>query len=884
MNHHRDIPASSHSAARSHVSRWRAGLIIAIVALNASLAAFAFATSPTAPTTATTATITITDTVAPAALTVAPGTNVVFQNSDTRRHRIRTHSGPRRFDTGTLRAGESATIRLTREGVYAYADHVRSRRDDDDDEHEGHHGRHPVAVYAGTITVSATGGPPSGGGGTPPPVIAPSTASVALAGEAFTPRSVTIAAGGTVTWNNNDGAPHTVTASDASFDSGIMARGATFQRTFPAVGTFAYVCDLHSGMRGTIVVVAPSTIPPPTPTTTTPTTPTPTTTTPVPPPPTPTTPTTTTPSPPVAAPTTASVSLSSSQFVPANVTIQVGGTVTWTNAEPVLHTVTAVDTTWDSGILAKSTGTYQRTFTSVGSVGYLCSLHPGMTGTVTVVDATTPPPTTTTTPTTPTATTTTPVPPPPTTPPTTTTTTPAALPTLVSVAMAGSQFGPRTVSVAVGGTVRWTNNDTVPHTVTASNSSFDSGLVARNATFERVFPTAGTYAYVCDFHSNMTGTVVVAANAAAAATVAATAATTVATTKATTTKAATAKTKVVKKAPANTKVGNTADRTVAPATATVSMKGSKFGPANVTIRVGGTVTWVNDDTAPHTVTASDGSFDSGLLAAGARYEHTYGAQGSFAYTCTFHPGMVGTVVVVAAATAAPTRESTTAVADDPGPSGSPAPAAAPPTPAIATSPDGQAGPPATAAVAMGDNTFTPAALTVTAGTNVTFTNVGKLPHTVTATDRSFDSKIVMPGAKWSSTFAKVGTFAYDCIIHPGMSGSVTVTEAPDTGLVATGGPGSGGGAAANASGAPGASQTIATQSSASYRGMALMVSGIVILAGVLYMVGMLIAEDPRWRRAAVTMVGAMERVGRLVVAHVVHPFRPRPAHRIILRH
>ena len=66
--------------------------------------------------------------------------------------------------------------------------------------------------------------------------------------------------------------------------------------------------------------------------------------------------------------------------------------------------------------------------------------------------------------------------------------------------------------------------------------------------------------------------------------------------------------------------------------------------------------------------------------------------------------------------------------------------------------------------------------------------------------------------------------------------------------------------------------------------MALMVSGIVILAGVLYMVGMLIAEDPRWRRAAVTMVGAMERVGRLVVAHVVHPLRPRPAHRIILRH
>ena len=78
----------------------------------------------------------------------------------------------------------------------------------------------------------------------------------------------------------------------------------------------------------------------------------------------------------------------------------------------------------------------------------------------------------------------------------------------------GLNFAPASVNVAKGGTVKWTNNDPVPHTVTSTSvpsgaSSFDSGNMNANATYSVTFTVDGTYQYKCSYHPWMHGTVVV---------------------------------------------------------------------------------------------------------------------------------------------------------------------------------------------------------------------------------------------------------------------------------------------------------------------------------------------------------------------------------------
>ncbi len=85
----------------------------------------------------------------------------------------------------------------------------------------------------------------------------------------------------------------------------------------------------------------------------------------------------------------------------------------------------------------------------------------------------------------------------------------------------------------------------------------------------------------------------------------------------------------------------------APNGAGVSMLDFSFSPTKVTIKKGESVTWVNNGQAPHTATATDGSFDTPLLTAGQSSTVTFGTAGSFAYYCIVHPEMVGTVVVAA---------------------------------------------------------------------------------------------------------------------------------------------------------------------------------------------------------------------------------------------
>jgi plastocyanin len=71
---------------------------------------------------------------------------------------------------------------------------------------------------------------------------------------AFVPNTVTIPAGETVRFVQDDETPHTVTAIDKSFDSGNLDQKATWRHTFAKAGTYAYVCSYHAMMRGTVIV------------------------------------------------------------------------------------------------------------------------------------------------------------------------------------------------------------------------------------------------------------------------------------------------------------------------------------------------------------------------------------------------------------------------------------------------------------------------------------------------------------------------------------------------------------------------------------------------------------------------------------------------------
>ncbi len=73
----------------------------------------------------------------------------------------------------------------------------------------------------------------------------------------------------------------------------------------------------------------------------------------------------------------------------------------------------------------------------------------------------------------------------------------------------GFAFNPKTLTVPVNTTVKWTNQDATLHTVTSDTQLFDSGNLANGAWFSYMFTTPGTYTYHCSFHTYMTGTIVV---------------------------------------------------------------------------------------------------------------------------------------------------------------------------------------------------------------------------------------------------------------------------------------------------------------------------------------------------------------------------------------
>jgi plastocyanin len=536
----------------------------------------------------------------------------------------------------------------------------------------------------------------------------------------YSPATATIAAGGMVTWTNHDSAPHTVTAADGSFDSGMMRTGGTWSRTFATPGVYSYRCDYHPEMVATVVVLAPGATAPPA-----------------------GTPTTVagggsgggqaTTLPPAGSgggstgggggstgggaslPTTGSVAIAGNAFTPATITVAVGGTITWTNNDAVPHTVTADDDSFDSGIMRKGV-TWSKTFSAPGTYTYFCTLHPEMRGTVVVATPDDPAPAVVTGGGSNNAR-------------ATSTGGGGAVGSAASgssaggataagsatVTMANNQFSPVSVEVGLGGVVVWTNTDTIPHTVTADDASFDSDIMLPGDTFSHRFETAGTVSYRCTLHTGMTGQVVVSelpADAAAAAAASAGA------------------------------IESGASDVAVPAESpdrVISITGDTF-PAVTVLAAGHSVTWRNDDTVTHVVKALSGEFESDDLATGAEFTFTFDEPGVHPYTCDLHRHMGGTIIVMPA--------------DDVD---------------LANSPT----------VAVTDTGFEPANLTVHQGTTVVWAFGGKLPHTVTADDGSFDSGVLDPGATFTFTFDELGEFGYTCVLHPAMIGTITVVPADE---------------------------------------------------------------------------------------------------------
>jgi plastocyanin len=200
-------------------------------------------------------------------------------------------------------------------------------------------------------------------------------------------------------------------------------------------------------------------------------------------------------------------------------------------------------------------------------------------------------------------------------------------------------------------------------------------------------------------------------------------------------------------------------------TVVVAIGDNTFSPGKITIPLGATVAWTHKGQKPHTVTADDGSFNSGNLDAGASFKQTFTKAGTFPYYCEYHggpggQGMAGAIVVVDKSSAVQPQAAPPAPAKPTAPPPPPAPTAAPaPAPAAGEVP-----------VEIGDNTYTPKELSVPVGTKVVWTHKGQKPHTVTADDGSFKSETLQNGATFAATFDKPGTYAYFCEFHGGASG------------------------------------------------------------------------------------------------------------------
>jgi plastocyanin len=173
--------------------------------------------------------------------------------------------------------------------------------------------------------------------------------------------------------------------------------------------------------------------------------------------------------------------------------------------------------------------------------------------------------------------------------------------------------------------VTFHNAGKVAHTVTARDGSFDA-TVGAGASATITFAHAGTFAYYCKFHPAMTGSVTVVGAAAAG-------------------DAPPAPAAVAAAAPVARASTAAPARPVRKGGVGAALADFRFAPAVLRVRIGQPVTWTNRGAAPHSVTALDGSFDSGVFAPGKSWTHVFRRKGRFRLVCSVHPQMRGLVIV-----------------------------------------------------------------------------------------------------------------------------------------------------------------------------------------------------------------------------------------------
>ena len=111
-----------------------------------------------------------------------------------------------------------------------------------------------ASVTPGMAGMGAMSAMPQASVAPPAPAAPVAGDAIAIDNFAFVPATLTVKAGGTVTWTNHDEDPHTVVAGGGAFRSPAMSAGGTYSYTFAAPGTFDYVCSIHPFMHGTVVV------------------------------------------------------------------------------------------------------------------------------------------------------------------------------------------------------------------------------------------------------------------------------------------------------------------------------------------------------------------------------------------------------------------------------------------------------------------------------------------------------------------------------------------------------------------------------------------------------------------------------------------------------
>lgn len=177
-------------------------------------------------------------------------------------------------------------------------------------------------------------------------------------------------------------------------------------------------------------------------------------------------------------------------------------------------------------------------------------------------------------------------------------------------------FQPGEVTIDVGQSVTWVNLDDDDHT--ATGAGFDTGIMNPGDLATITFTEPGSFAYSCQIHPEMTGLVNVRDENG--------------------------------DIPATGTASPEASPQATPSSiggeeATVTIVDIAFDPPELEVSTGTTVTWTNRDAAPHTVTASDGAFDSGALNEGDTFSYTFEDAGTFDYVCEIHPGMTASVTV-----------------------------------------------------------------------------------------------------------------------------------------------------------------------------------------------------------------------------------------------